>query len=650
MSREAKERTDFNRKSLLSNSWFYLKLWAKVFPLGLCSIPLFAVASVLIIYETINIPRVIVEVLEHGGGIETLLSGLWIPIVVVVAFKAFREVLLTVLMAKASKPMMHLYTIMMNNKILSLHYQTLTSPGVQSKLSRAKQVTLGGDGQGIHFFGLTLAELLSAVLGAVVFASGVVYLDTLLLVIILGSALVNLLFGFYVGRYADQSMQNRSEDEKKFHYVLRSLEDRTFAKDIRLHDMSRWLLRKFETYHENYSGYLRKEQWVRSLAVLLSATLIFLRDIVAYIYLIYLLSTGRISVSEFVFTLGLVIQFSLWMMAIVDKINSLITFSTLMNPIREFLEVPESIRDFGGGDAGNSGRVSGGITAFGDAKASDVCAKPSIEFRNMSFRYPGSETWIFRDFSLRIPGGQRLAIVGINGAGKTTLMLLLMGLLHPTEGDILIDGKSYNEFTPSERYKLFSPLFQDIHIFPESVLTNITGGQHYSEESHSDSEKMNETRLYKALKRSGMDAIIAELPDGGETYLVKNSQDKAIDLSGGQNQRLLFARALYKDAKISILDEPTAALDPIAESRIYEEYDGVSKDKTSIFISHRLASTRFCDRVILIEHGKIIESGTHGELMALGGEYRKMYEVQSRYYQESAKEMNEGGEYVEANS
>ena len=131
-----------------------------------------------------------------------------------------------------------------------------------------------------------------------------------------------------------------------------------------------------------------------------------------------------------------------------------------------------------------------------------------------------------------------------------------------------------------------------------------------------------------------MDNIIEKLPEGGDTFLVKNSQDKAIDLSGGQNQRLLLARALLKNAKITILDEPTAALDPLAESRIYEEYSNMTKDKTSIFISHRLASTGFCDRIILLEYGKIIEDGSHEELMNMRGRYYEMYEVQSKYYQD----------------
>ena len=200
-------------------------------------------------------------------------------------------------------------------------------------------------------------------------------------------------------------------------------------------------------------------------------------------------------------------------------------------------------------------------------------------------------------------------------------MLLLMGLLQPSSGRILIDGYHSKEFNKEDYYKLFSPVFQDINIFPESINSNVAGTLSY-----------DNGRVERAIYESGMSAFVSSLAEKGDTFLVKTSREKSIDLSGGQNQRLLLARALYKNGKINILDEPTAALDPIAESKIYEEYNEMSKNKTSIFISHRLASTKFCNRIILLEYGKIIEEGTQYELMENAGGYREMFEVQSQYY------------------
>ena len=592
---------------IFDNMWFYTKIWAKTFPIGLVIIPLFAALSILSIYEQINIPRVLVEVIERQGGVRDLFYALALPALLLIASKTANGVLKSGIMALGSRPMIYLYSVPINEKLFRIHYQMLTSPKVQSKLVKAKNIAFSGDGPGIHFFGVTVSNLLIATIGAAIFTSSIVYVDFILLVVILLSGFVNLLYGFYVGKYVDRSMKERSDDEKKESYIMRVLENRMFAKDIRLYNMRDWLYGKFRYYHERYSKFLLGETRIRVSATLLNAALVLVRDLIAYGYLIFMLFNGNIRVSEFVFLLGVVFQFSKWMDLVVEQINSLITFSTMMNQIREFLDVEDEV----------------GEMQYGKCLERDVQICPSITFQNVGFRYPEGSEWIFRNFNLNIRGGERLALVGINGAGKTTLMLMLMGLLHPTEGDILIDGKSYREFQPGEYYKLFSPLFQDIILFPESIIDNITGGA-----------DIDKAKLEHILKQSGMDNIIEKFPEGGDTFLVKNSQDKAVDLSGGQNQRLLLARALLKNAKINILDEPTAALDPLAESRIYEEYSNMTKDKTSIFISHRLASTRFCDRIILLEYGKIIEDGSHEELMNMRGRYHEMYEVQSKYYQD----------------
>ncbi len=216
-----------------------------------------------------------------------------------------------------------------------------------------------------------------------------------------------------------------------------------------------------------------------------------------------------------------------------------------------------------------------------------------------------------------------MALVGINGAGKTTIVSLLMRLLKPTEGEILVDGVSQGEYNIYEYYSLFSTVFQDIYIMPDTILNNITSGE------EPDMEK-----AYKALKDVGLLDFVKSLPEKENTYLVRTSRDNAIDLSGGQAQRLLLARALYKNGPISILDEPTAALDPIAESEIYEEYNEMTENKTAIFISHRLASTKFCNRILFLENGEIVEEGTHEELMEKNGKYNEMFDIQSHYYRE----------------
>jgi ABC-type multidrug transport system fused ATPase/permease subunit len=232
-----------------------------------------------------------------------------------------------------------------------------------------------------------------------------------------------------------------------------------------------------------------------------------------------------------------------------------------------------------------------------------------------------------RNLSFKIKKGEKIAIVGNNGAGKTTLVKLLSALYQPSGGSIKINGKNIAEYNRDEYYTLISPVFQDIYLFPVSIAQNIA----LCEESD-----INNDKLSQAIRFAGLQEKIESLPDGYNTPLIKSVVDNAIELSGGEKQKLALARALYKNGLMLILDEPTATLDPIAENEIYLKYNEFSKDKTSIFISHRLASTRFCDRIFFLDDGNIAETGSHDELMAQKGKYAEIFSIQSHYYREGA--------------
>ena len=251
-----------------------------------------------------------------------------------------------------------------------------------------------------------------------------------------------------------------------------------------------------------------------------------------------------------------------------------------------------------------------------------------VELRNVSFTYAGADKPTLQNVNLKIRAGERIALVGLNGAGKTTMVKLICGLLYPTEGEILINGVKSTDFNRDEYFKLFSVIFQDVHLLPLSIAANIT----LQQESHQDAN-----RLQKCLEQSGLMDKIHRLPEGLNTLMVKNVNEEAVELSGGEMQKLLLARALYKEAPMLILDEPTAALDPIAENELYLQYREMTQDRTSLFISHRFASTRFCDRIVLMEQGRVLEEGTHEQLMEQDGRYAELFNVQSRYYQEGGE-------------
>ena len=228
------------------------------------------------------------------------------------------------------------------------------------------------------------------------------------------------------------------------------------------------------------------------------------------------------------------------------------------------------------------------------------------------------------NINLTIRPGEKLAVVGLNGAGKTTLVKLICGFFDPTQGKVLLDGKDIREYERREYYKLFSAVFQNFSLLAGTVATNVAQTE----------ENQDQERLKDCIAKAGLTEKIESLPDGWETYLNRRVYEDGAELSGGETQRLMLARALYKKAPFILLDEPTAALDPIAEADMYSKYNEMTAGCSSVYISHRLASTRFCDRILLIDEHKIAEEGTHKELLELGGKYAELFAVQSKYYRE----------------
>ncbi|MBE6855556.1 MAG: ABC transporter ATP-binding protein, partial [Ruminococcus sp.] len=258
----------------------------------------------------------------------------------------------------------------------------------------------------------------------------------------------------------------------------------------------------------------------------------------------------------------------------------------------------------------------------------------TFTFEDVSFRYSGQETYAVRHLNLTLSAGERLAIVGLNGAGKTTFIKLLLRLYDVTEGRILLNGTDIREFDRAEYYQLFAPAFQDVTVFAFPMEENV---------SMRPKEETDCARAEEMLRSAGMGEKIDSLADGMSTELLKVLYDDGVDLSGGEKQKLALARALYKDAPIVILDEPTAALDAIAEYQLYQRFDGMIGEKTAVYISHRLSSTRFCDRVAMFVGGEMVELGTHEALLEQHGAYAEMFRVQAQYYVEDDLTA-EGGE------
>lgn len=396
---------------------------------------------------------------------------------------------------------------------------------------------------------------------------------------------------------------------RKNRYMENITTDFAAAKDIRVFGLTGWLMHK---YRELMAERFEKEQlhqriWQRQ-KLMTCITMIVSQGLI-YAWLIYAVVTGRMTLGSFTLYLSSYNTFAgaVWM--VMRGIAELIARSREVDDFRSFM-------DFDGGD-----EDVGGIPV-------PVSTDYEFIFRDVSFRYPKAEKYALEHLNLTLKAGERLAVVGLNGAGKSTFIKLLLRLYEPTEGEILLNGINVKEYNKHSYYKLFAPAFQSVELFAFPLAENVS------------MQPPQETDCAKAeahLKDAGLSEKVEELADGVHTQMLKVIYDDGVDLSGGERQKLALARALYKDAPIVVLDEPTAALDALAESRLYEEFDRLIGEKSAVYISHRLSSTRFCDRVAMFVDGKLAELGTHKSLMEQNGKYAEMFHIQAQYYVEEVQ-------------
>ncbi len=450
-----------------------------------------------------------------------------------------------------------------------------------------------------------LTSLLKNAGGLLVYLGILSGLNGWLLLAITATCAVNFLVARRTGDWVYQHREEEAAYYTRKKYIRDKAESMTLAKDIRIFGLQSWLEELLDAVHDAYLLHRLKveRKWV--LAGVTEALLTMARNGIAYGYLISLALSRGLSVSEFVLYFGAVSTFSSWVMGILNDLSRLHQDSLDISCIREFLEYPEPFR-FEGGEP---------VPA-----QQDYC----LELERVSFRYPGAQKDTIHDLSLVIRPGEKLAIVGLNGAGKTTLVKLLCGLFDPTQGRVLLNGRDIRGFDRRAYYELFSAVFQELSLLDVTVAENVA----------QQARDVDRDRVWQCLELAGLRRKMEQLPQGLDTHVGRDVFLDGVLFSGGETQRLLLARALYKDGPILLLDEPTAALDPIAENDIYQKYNAMTAGKTAVFISHRLASTRFCDRIVFLADGQIAEEGTHESLLARGGAYAQLFEVQSRYYQE----------------
>jgi len=452
----------------------------------------------------------------------------------------------------------------------------------------------------------SVVNVLVNLFGLILYGGVITTIHPLIILLLAVSAGISWLFLSAARKYYDKNREEESNKRGKFWYMQNALLSPQGAKDIRMYGMNNWLMSTANRFMNDAMNVSSQINWRNTKAALADAFLILLRDGAAYVYLIFLLLTNQVTIGNFVMVFAAISGFAGWISALIVQTSDLLKASSEMNDIRAYYAVEDRFN-----------------TGVGVPVSLDHA--PDIRLKNVGYTYPNTETPALEEIDVNIAPGERIAIVGANGAGKTTIIKLICGLYKPKTGVIEIDGKNSAAFNRDEYFTMFSAVFQDIHILAESIAQNV---------SQSPLERTDIQRVNECLKKAGLYDKVQSLPKKELTMMAKTIHEDATELSGGEMQKLALARALYKDAPVIILDEPTAALDPIAESEVYSQYAELTEGKTSIYISHRLASTRFCNRILFIDDHRIAEQGSHDELIALNGKYAEMFNIQAHYYRE----------------
>lgn len=491
-------------------------------------------------------------------------------------------------------------------KTLGMEYEALETPEMLDRLQKAKRAT-AGDWQGVQGM-MTYMQVMGVQIISVTIAVAIMTtFNPWIIFIIVVLSFAQFLFFDYIRKKDKKEMWDAMMPHwRKLEYMENVTTDFSYAKDIRLFGMQKYLAKKqIDVYDEELRHWIKSRQyWIYN--TIFAHGISLLRQLIIIGWLVYSVVFNGLSIGNFTLYTASAAAFSNAINEILQALSALRERSAHTDDYRSFMDIPSA-----------------------DDKAQTIPIPPAdkytFEFKNVSFKYRGQEKYALKNVNLTLHAGEKLAVVGLNGAGKSTFIKLLLRLYDVTEGCILMNGTDIRKFDRKEYYELFAPAFQDVMVFAFPVAENVSMKEPFNTDK-AETEKM--------LRLAGLGDKLDKLEKGVDTELLKVLYDDGVDLSGGEKQKLALARALYKKSKIIVLDEPTAALDALAEFRLYQSFNELVGDRTAVYISHRLSSTRFCNRVAMFKDGEMVEIGTHDSLMEADGAYADMFRVQAQYYVE----------------
>lgn len=485
-------------------------------------------------------------------------------------------------------------------KEMEIDYAYAESPEGQNKFQNAF-MSIVNDYQGIPGMLSLIAPLIGNILSLTVNVFIIIEFNVWIVVVLTVTAVVHFWIAAKIRKKQDALRDSMADSSRKLEYIYEYMSGNASTREIKIFDMQKWIVDVLNNVTQIRIGLARKSAGFNFFLSVSDCVILALRDAFAYFVTFWAVYTGKIEVWEFVFYLGIITCISSGFTELTNTLASFGQRNMEVSTFQEFLDM----------DCSDEG--------IGLENMKPV----TIELRDVSFQFCDDGPYILRHINLVLHESEKIAFVGENGAGKSTLVKIICGLYKPTEGKVLVNGVNLEEIKLSDYHRLLATAFQDIHILPMTIGENIAFGEvdSYVEE------------IRKCIKVAGL---------GNEFWDIMKPLTRMLDAnglvpSGGQEQKLILARVafklLYKNAQILILDEPTAAMDAISEKAFYEKYMRLSKHKSCILISHRLKSTSFCDSIVVMEKGQIIECGTHEELMDRNTHYRALYELQSSYYQ-----------------
>ena len=593
------------KNSVIKNIGIVMKAWVKKYPIALLLIPSYLACRILTPFLQSLLTSKSIGAIELGDPKKFLIT---IIILLGVFFicSAINNILSSILSGQRTYTRLGVFAQNLFTKALTTDYQNVELQKNQKILSKGSNALSGNNYGPEEVMNQTL-NIIVVLLGIGSYGTVIFLIDWKILLAVIAMFAGNLTFQTMAIKYSDKHREESSEIWRKKNYIKQKSMNISAGKDIRIYQLKDWFHELLNDVIKRRRDYTKKIE-LRWYFPTISDTLFnFLRDFLAYAILIKRVIEGQIDAATFTLYLGLIGSFSNWIYGLSGNFNNLRRASHEFNDYFDFMNLKD-----------NFALLS--TTSSGDIPQRTA---PEIIFKNVGFTYDGAEKPTLQNLNFTIHAGEKIALVGNNGAGKTTIVKLLTGLYPNTEGEILVNGESLKKLSMEKYQDNISVLFQDTVPMAFSLESNVASVE---------DEKIDKVRVNEALRKAGLLEKVESLPKKEKTFITQNLDDNGVLLSGGETQKLLLAKAIYKNGNFLILDEPTSALDPIAESKIYEEYNQMAQGKTAVFISHRLASTKFCDKIMFLDDGKIAEFGTHEELMQLGGKYKEMFEIQSQYY------------------